>query len=136
MNNIIIKGISKDFEPLSNAFIVDVIDEEISLEYEILKILMINVTLENEYLNQFEVINKKYCSILLKFIIRIDYIDISKHKKYKIHSFSNIYKICSNKNTNNSTNIHSEVIDISTVDINNIKNILYISVLFACSLLN
>lgn len=133
MYNVELYGIDPLYEPLSSAFIVDILNQDVYFQIPISTITKISFSIQGIFVDNFSVLDQNYAVILLKFNIRFDYLDFSNSVSYQFFNFHKLVNICTDCFVvNKNISIYPEVLDSVICDISN--NDVNLSIVFACSL--
>ncbi|MGL6105701.1 hypothetical protein [Romboutsia sp.] len=127
MESINFLGISNEYNLLSRAFCVDMIDDEILLNKNINQITKISVKSECIFHDDSKVNNKYYVTCHLSIKIRVDYICTQNILNYQIMDLDKLISIAIDKKLiNKNINIDSEILDFGINEIQNNKIIFYV----------
>ena len=127
MESINILGISNEYNLLSRAFYIDIIDDEIILNKEINQITKIAVKSGCIFHDDFKVNDKNYVACHLSIKIRVDYICTENILNYQIVDLDKLINIATDKNlVNKNINIDSEILDFGVNEIKKNKINFYV----------
>lgn len=133
MNNISILGISESSLPLSEAFSVANLNKVISLDKLISSIVKISLSIDCNYIDEFNSLSKNFINILISINIRIDYLCSENKLNTHLVNLQESINICTGQNKyNKNSGLYSQIFDADVVNIE--QNLINIYILYMCSL--
>lgn len=116
MDAINIIGTDSLYIPLSDAFSVDIINQEITFGNDILYVTNINCCISSEYVDIFNIIDEKFVTVILNISIKFDYISKENSINYQIIEVNKLINICIGDNKiNKNSAIHSQILDANII---------------------
>lgn len=133
MYNGLTLGVTSDYEPKSNSFDIDIINQEIDLDKEILNISKITLSINSKAIDIFTSLDSVYVNILLYIHIKIEYISKDKSINYKITNINKFINICCDEDKYiKDITLYPAILDFSVSNITLNKICIYI--LHVCSI--